>query len=489
MDLLQPSANSEALIRNVAEMIAAGRTGVARPLLAAARRMAPPSAQLVELSARLAMRENRPEDASAELDQAILAEPDHAGLRVARAQLRFELGDLIGATQDAAEAVVLDRSSLVAKALLGALMLELGHVDDARACLGEVVGAAPENATFREALAAAEEAGGDAEAAAKTLADGIALTPGRIKLRAAAILLSVRQRDFAGAVQLAEDARIAGIADACVFGLKGHALSSLGRHEEASDAYREALKLGPNDPYVRHLVSAVGLLPAATRAPQEYLSTIFDGYAPRFESHLVTLGYRVPGLFRTAVIEHADLAGPRPIGPVLDLGCGTGLLGLMLADLPVGPLTGVDLSSLMLEQARGKNLYADLRQADLENFLAEDRTRWPLVLAADVLCYFGALETVLRAIGDRLTPGGLLVFSAEELLPDADGVFPVSLQGDNRWALGRQGRYAHSGGYLTGTAREAGFTIRSLRRETLRYEADTPVAGFLAVLERAAHAN
>ena len=491
MDVLEHSVSSETLTRQIAEMITAGQVSVARPLLAALGQMTPPSAQSRELSARLAMRENRPEEARDELDQAIAIEPEHTGLRKVRAQLRAELGDLVGAAQDAAEAVVLDATDPTAKALLGVVMMELGHVKDARDCLAEAVDMAPGNPWFREGLANAEEAEGQPEAAAATLAAGIAMNPGQIELRSAAILLSVRRRDFEAAVCQAEDARMAGIANASVFGLQGHALSSLGRHEEAGDAYREALKLGPNDPYVRHLVAASGFLPGAARAPTEYLSTIFDGYAQRFETHLIALGYRVPGLFRAALMEHFDLTAgmalAQPIGPVLDIGCGTGLLALVLADLPVGPFTGVDVSEGMLEQSRNKNLYADLRQADLMNFLAEDTTAWKLILAADVLCDFGALEEVLTAAFGSLAPGGMLLFSTEELLPDADGCLPVTVQGDGGWSLGRQGRYAHTAAYLTKAVTDAGFVIRSLRREIPRFEADAPVNGFFVVLERPNH--
>ncbi len=482
MDTLQTSVDAETLARQVVEMIAAGRTDVARPLLAALCRMAPPSARLAVLSASLAMRDN-PEDARDELDQAIAAEPEHPGLRISRAQLRMELGDPLGAARDAAEAVVLDRANSSAKALLGVLMLELGHIRDARCCLAEAVAAAPDNPWFRAGLAAAEEAAGEPALAAVTLAAGIARAPGRIELRSAAILLSVRRRDFAAAIREAEEVRRLGIADACVFGLMGHAQSSLGRHEEAGDAYREALKLGPNDPYVRHLVAASGFLPGATRAPREYLSTVFDGYAGQFETHLIALGYRIPGLIRAALLEHLEHTAHPQIGPVLDLGCGTGLLGVVLADLPVGPVTGVDLSERMLAQAAGKGVYADLHHADLADFLANDTSPWRLILAADVLCYFGALQDLLAAVFDRLAPGGLFLFSAEELLPDADGRLPANLRGGG-WALGRQGRYAHTADYLTGAAEGAGFTIRMLRREIQRFEADAPVDGFLVMLER-----
>ena len=167
---------------------------------------------------------------------------------------------------------------------------------------------------------------------------------------------------------------------------------------------------------------------------------------------------------------------------MLDLGCGTGLVAVALSDLPVGPLVGVDLSPRMLEAAAAKRLYAELREADVMNFLAEDATRWRLILAADVLIYFGALEALLAAVHPRLQPGGWFIFSVEELLPDYDGMVP----GNGRLGAARQGRYAHAMAYVA-TVRQAGFTTRVLERQTVRFEADAPVAGIFAVLERAQH--
>jgi predicted TPR repeat methyltransferase len=135
----------------------------------------------------------------------------------------------------------------------------------------------------------------------------------------------------------------------------------------------------------------------------------------------------------------------------------------------------------MLAEAAEKQLYAELREADLVQMLAEDTASWPLILAADVLCYFGDLHEVFGCVYQRLDAQGWFLCSVEELLPDKDGVVP----GNGEWALHRQGRYAHSLEYLATVARETGFAVQTLERQTVRYEANAPVAGIFAVLGRA----
>lgn len=475
MDLLDTTADLDSLADRADALIAADRLGAARGVLAAAQRLAPTAPRLASLSARLELREGRPAASLVALDQAIAAAPA-AGLFKLRADARRRLGDIAGATADAAEAVIHDRHDPAAKALLGILLLDLGRCAEAIACLQEAVANTPDNPAFREAFAAALVAAGRPEDAAATFVAGIAAAPRSLALRNAAILLAVRQRDFDTALALAEDARLAGLTDACTFGLKGHVLSSLGRHDEAADAYAEALKLGPEDPYVRHLVAASGVRPGAAHAPADYVRTVFDGYADRFESHLIGLGYRIPGVIHAAIRKHLPIDAGAMIGPVLDLGCGTGMVGVALTGLNLGPLVGVDLSPRMLEQAASKRLYAELHESEVNAFLANDKRQWPLVLAADLFCYCGALEPILAAVFARLRPGGLLMFSAEALIG------PYLGNGD--WALGRQGRYAHAEAYLLRVARDAGFTLRALSHEDQRLEAGVPVAGYLLVLER-----
>jgi predicted TPR repeat methyltransferase len=470
MEVVRETIDADALMTRVAQLIEQGRPGAARPLLAAALRLAQPCSALSVLVARVALSEGSLESAEADLDRAVGADPKHPGLRKWRAHLRYRLGNLDGAVRDAAEAVILDREDPSSKVLLGELLLRLGRAADAVACLREVVASTPRDVRFREIFADALTECGDVDAALATLLDGMRVVPGAVALRNAAILLCIRMSDFNQAERLAEQARLDGVADSGTYGLKGHALSSLGRHGDATSAYREAFKLAPDDPHIRQLAMAPS-------APEDFARVLFDANADRFESHIVGLGYRVPGVIRRHVI---DFAAAVNIGPVLDLGCGTGLLALVLSDLALGPFTGIDVSPRMLDQARLKGLYTTLREARLPEALHDETATWRLILAADLMCYFGPLETMLDAVRARLRPGGRFIFSVEELLPDRDGVIP----GNGDWALGRQGRHGHAARYLEAVADAHGFRRLALERETLRREAGGPIAGLLVVLER-----
>lgn len=463
------------IFRRLDDMVEGGRLAGARALLAAVKTQAGPSADLIDLEARLLLREGRGPEAIDVLSRGIDGFPQSALLRGRRAEARIGAPDPSEAVLDAADAVMLDPDCSWMKALLGVSLLDAGCPQDAAACLAEAVRNAPAQAGYRRALATAFERQGQSTAAAETLAAGIVINPGDLSLRTAAIMVEMRRRDFPRVVELAEAARRDGVVDACVLGLLGHALSSLGEHASAAPIYAEALKLAPEDPYVRHLVAASGLLPQASRAPAEYVETVFDGYAARFETHLLTLGYRIPGLVRQALLAAVPNATTQGLGAVLDLGCGTGLIGVALSDMRVDALTGVDLSSAMLREADAKGTCTELVHAEIETFLAGTPLNWQVIIAADVFCYFGAVDNVLALARERLAPGGLMICSMES----SDTTDPTQ-----RWRLGRQGRYSHTASYLRHAVAEAGFEVADMRDVVLRDEADAPVGGHLLTLRR-----
>ncbi len=119
----------------------------------------------------------------------------------------------------------------------------------------------------------------------------------------------------------------------------------------------------------------------------------------------------------------------------------------------------------------------------LWRFVAEQESRYALVVASDTLCYFGALEGLLAAVHAALRRGGLFVFSVEMLQPSSG----AAGSGGGDWALGVRGRYAHAPSYIRRIASNSGFALRAMAEETLRQEADWPVQGLIVVLERPRH--
>jgi predicted TPR repeat methyltransferase len=107
---------------------------------------------------------------------------------------------------------------------------------------------------------------------------------------------------------------------------------------------------------------------------------------------------------------------------VLDLGCGTGVCGLHLAgacDL----LVGVDVSPAMLAKARERNLYHQLEQSDIEEYLRHAPAQcFDAVLAADVFVYLGDLAAIFRAVARVLKQDGVYALSIEETARQSDFV-------------------------------------------------------------------
>ncbi len=458
------STARDGLLRRLAAAVRERRASAARPLLAALQHLAPSDPAVLEWQARLLALEDRAAEALDLLGHAALS----PSLLLCRGELRLQVQNPAGAAADFADAVLAGPASVEARALLGMALSQLGCTADALACLRDAVAGAPGHAAYWQALAQALHTAGDAEAAAATLSNAIARCPADLGLRRSAIMLAMQRRDHAGAAALAELARRAGVADACVLGLLGHALSSLGRHADAALAYADARMLAPEDPYVRHLAAAAGLSPDAGQAAPEYVEVVFDGYAPRFDAHIGSLGYRIPGVLR------AELAAWDGAGPVLDLGCGTGLAAAALAGLPLGPFIGVDLSSGMLARAAGGRRYAELHHAEIGAFLTRETRSFPLILAADVLPYFGDLAPLLRLAAPRLAPCGTMLASVEDL------------GGEGTWRLGRLGRYQHTATHVRDAAGQAGLHVAVLRPEAVRQEGNAPVPGLFVVLRKEA---
>lgn len=241
--------------------------------------------------------------------------------------------------------------------------------------------------------------------------------------------------------------------------LLGEFHEQAGARGAAAEAYGRALALDPQDRLGAGLrLDLLRQVPVAEAMPSAFVETLFDAYAPEFETALVTrLEYRGPALIAAALPD-------RRFARALDLGCGTGLMAP-----PLRPrcdhLEGWDISAGMLREASSKGLYDRLARADLQRLERPEAPEWDLIVAADVFIYLGALERIAGWIAGALRPGGTLAFTVEACVEGFE--------------LGPARRYRHAPTYLVDLLGAAGFTDLTLTPAVLRQDRGTPVAGLV----------
>jgi predicted TPR repeat methyltransferase len=244
----------------------------------------------------------------------------------------------------------------------------------------------------------------------------------------------------------------------------------LGEHDAAVSAFQKAQASDANDRHGAGLrLMRLGAEPV-TGMPQAYVQTLFDQYAPRFESSLVDeLGYRGPALLFKAVLSVRSAARkPALFKRAIDLGCGTGLAASAFAK-GVDHFIGVDLSQRMIERSRATGLYAELEVADmLQGLRARVDASADLILAADAMVYVAELAPVLAEAARVLAPGGLLAFTTET-------------HGGEGVVIGHGLRYAHGATYVRAAVESAGLKLSLLEDRSARNEDHAPVPGLVAV--------
>jgi predicted TPR repeat methyltransferase len=248
---------------------------------------------------------------------------------------------------------------------------------------------------------------------------------------------------------------------------RGLAQRALGRNEDAARSFRRCLELDPADGSgARLALAALGEAAAPDRADPAFVRGLYDHYAGNFDAHLVErLAYRAPEIIAEALMPHWPALPEKP--SALDLGCGTGLAGVPLKP-HLGQLSGVDVSPAMIARAAERGIYDALDIADLTAFLERPGPAFDLVIAADVLIYFGDLAPVMCGVARRLARPGRFVFTTEDAGPE-------------RIKLHQGLRYAHSAEYLREVLSTAGLGSLSMQPTATRREDDRPVAGWIVV--------
>lgn len=241
----------------------------------------------------------------------------------------------------------------------------------------------------------------------------------------------------------------------------GSAELGQGNTQKAVEAFRETLRFSPQHEEARFLltVAAPEMVPLEQQpkySPLTLATTHFDMLAYGFdEEQLDVLGYHGHEELFNSVRKYLN---PEYKGfHIIDLGCGTGLAGLLFRDI-AGKIEGVDISRNMLMQAEvrrtsnERSVYDALHQADLRRFLVDQPpASVEIVLAANVFPYVGGLTPIFDGAAHILKPGGLLAFSVE----------PV--EGSDFQMLPGEGRFGHSEAYILAQAKRVGLDVVEAR--------------------------
>lgn len=235
-----------------------------------------------------------------------------------------------------------------------------------------------------------------------------------------------------------------------------------GRTAESVAALQHSLRLKPDSEETIFMLAYIDSrhLPPDKRPltmPRHMAIDYFDRMADSYDFQQREMGYVGHVVMDEALRSYVDV---KQINlRLLDLGCGTGLLGYMMADVS-GHITGVDFSRHMLDHAMrrkrrdGGDLYVRTILRDMREYLHElDRASFDLVAASHVFNFVGDLEQVFVGVAKALKEDGIFAFQVEPYPADGFGMLPG------------KGRFSHSDSYIRRLSQDNGLEIVEHKKE------------------------
>ena len=274
--------------------------------------------------------------------------------------------------------------------------------------------------------------------------------------------------DFPAAVELAQRLLRRDPDFLAAHRLLAQAWETLFDRGRAGTHWRRCLEIDPDDGAARAGLARLAETPKAL--PADYVRCLFDQFSEDYDDRMRRrLRYRGPERVKEALEATGGLP---PAGlDILDLGCGTGLMGEVLRPY-ARRLDGIDLSPGMIDKARERGFYDSLRVAEMLEALAAESGIRDLVVAADALVYLGDLKEVFRAAAPALKASGRFAGTVEESTgPDVD--------------LQPSRRFRHSRGHIAACAATAGLDLAFLESASYREENKVPVPSLVFVAVKA----
>ncbi|UWF51543.1 methyltransferase domain-containing protein [Pseudomonas sp. N3-W] len=169
---------------------------------------------------------------------------------------------------------------------------------------------------------------------------------------------------------------------------------------------------------------------------------------------------------------------------VLDVGCGTGDVTFLLAALVgnTGAVVGADRDANALAIARQRinpedQAAPDFIESDLLD-IPESLGEFDAIVGRRVLMYQADTVATVRALTQRLRPGGLFVFQEHDttMVPASRGAFPLHTQAQGwiKRMIEHEGADLHIGFNLYRIFTQAGLSVENVRAECLVQTPDSP---------------
>ena len=334
----------------------------------------------------------------------------------------------------------------------------------------KVVALEPKNLQVLAGVVDIAHRAGHTEMAIRHLRRGLELVPNDVMLRRLLARDLTAQAQFEEALALWAGLIAENPSDHESLVGRVQTLLACGKTADALPDTQALLALAPQDEVYQYYAQlAQGQVPS--QQPSALMRHLFDGMADVYDGHMVRgLKYQLP----KQVAEKIVARYPDKHLNLLDLGCGTGLLGVCLGPLNGGYMIGVDLSMKMVEQAARHKVYNRFHTVNLHDALRDTPDGlYQVITALDVFIYAGDLTTAVPNALRVLAADGQLLFSCESA--DENGPDLV---------LQANGRYAHKRSHVLALCRAAGFDEVSVEDTTLRTEGGSPVQGFVVTAHK-----
>lgn len=367
---------------------------------------------------------------------------------------------------------------------IGVLLQNSGSYDEAILYHVHAYNLVPHNATYVFKLGTAMLGIEEYDAALELFEEALRLAPNYADAYHMAAREYARRGDLAAAGQAFLKGLVFAPDDEELRRHYGQFLQSKGENSAAEQQYSEIIEKGGQEAaaaaFLKETVApAPATAPLPAKTPPKLVDDLSSNFDKSFEKALEeNQQHRAPGILLN-LLKSPEAKAARDVtseaNRIIDLGCGTGLNGMLLRHLAIR-LEGVDLSNKLLQRAEEKKLYAALHKADLDEFLAgSEAGSFDIAFAADVFTFIGDLAPVFKGISHALVPGGLFVFSCDALR-ESDP--------HPHYAILPTARYAHKESYVQQLAKDAGLKVLTIKQDTVRSYMGHDVPGLFGLMTK-----